>query len=451
VRPTCRSRLNRIVTIAAVAGIAATGWAGPASAASSDPTPSPTAKHSPSAEPSPTTAASSVPTPAVPAGLPSQLEDFAPYVQQASCDPVAKPGAIALAKLLSKTYPGTSSGIARACGVDGIASEHYEGRAIDWMISVRKPAEAAEAAAVIDWMFAADDSGQEYANARRLGVMYMIWNGNIWGSYATGSGWRPYSSCANHPEPASDTACHRNHIHISLSWEGAMGHTSFWTKQVAAADYGPCRPADLNWALPYAGANATPCPSYQAVTARTGSPAGSSALYRYSGILLGSGSTGAPVSTVQTAIGAGADGYYGQQTAAAVSAFRTAHGLSAGGTVDPATWRALLAAAPGPPVEPGRSASGKPAATPSATKPPAPAPSTAPPAARSPLAGYASTVLRYGDRGRAVLALQKALKVTPTSGWFGPATRNAVIRFQRAHHHPATGVVDAATWRALGA
>jgi peptidoglycan hydrolase-like protein with peptidoglycan-binding domain len=462
VRSTNRSCLNRIATAAAVAAVAVTGWAGPASAAGSGstgtpshtPSPtlspklSPTAKSSAVATPSPTTAASSVPTPAVPAGLPGQIEDLAPYVQQASCDPVAKPGAIALAKLLTLTYPGTTSGIPRECGVDGIASEHYEGRAIDWMISARKPVEAAEAATVIDWMFAKDDAGQEFANARRLGVMYMIWNGNIWGAYATGSGWRPYSSCANHPEPAFDTTCHRNHIHFSLSWDGAMGHTSFWTKQVAPVDYGPCRPADLNWALPYSGANPTPCPSSFEVTARPGSPAGTSALYRYSGILLGNGSAGSYVSAVQAALGVDVDGFYGQQTAAAVSAFRTGHGLSAGGVVDPATWRALLAAAPGPPVEPGRSASGDPApagGTSSST------PAKARPAARSSLSGYVSTVLRYGDRGPAVLALQKALKVKPTSGWFGPATRSAVIKFQQARHLAATGIVDAATWRALGA
>jgi hypothetical protein len=34
-------------------------------------------------------------------------------------------------------------------------------------------------------------------------------------------------------------------------------------------------------------------------------------------------------------------------------------------------------------------------------------------------------------------------------GAFGPLTRNAVIAFQRAHHLPATGVADAATWKAL--
>ena len=34
-------------------------------------------------------------------------------------------------------------------------------------------------------------------------------------------------------------------------------------------------------------------------------------------------------------------------------------------------------------------------------------------------------------------------------GAFGPRTRNAVIAAQRAHHLKATGVADAATWRAL--
>jgi peptidoglycan hydrolase-like protein with peptidoglycan-binding domain len=34
-------------------------------------------------------------------------------------------------------------------------------------------------------------------------------------------------------------------------------------------------------------------------------------------------------------------------------------------------------------------------------------------------------------------------------GAFGPLTRNAVIAFQRAHHLTASGVADAATWRAL--
>lgn len=34
-------------------------------------------------------------------------------------------------------------------------------------------------------------------------------------------------------------------------------------------------------------------------------------------------------------------------------------------------------------------------------------------------------------------------------GAFGPLTRSAVIAFQRGHHLAASGVADAATWRAL--
>lgn len=36
-----------------------------------------------------------------------------------------------------------------------------------------------------------------------------------------------------------------------------------------------------------------------------------------------------------------------------------------------------------------------------------------------------------------------------TDGVFGAGTRNAVLAYQRAHHLKASGVADAATWRAL--
>jgi hypothetical protein len=30
-----------------------------------------------------------------------------------------------------------------------------------------------------------------------------------------------------------DTTCHRNHVHLSFSWDGALGRTSFWSGWVA--------------------------------------------------------------------------------------------------------------------------------------------------------------------------------------------------------------------------
>ena len=71
--------------------------------------------------------------------------------------------------------------------------------------------------------------------------MYMIWNNMMWGAWD--GKWEPYNGCFSTPAAALDTACHRDHMHFSLSWNGAIGRTSFWSRQVfAATDYGPCRP-----------------------------------------------------------------------------------------------------------------------------------------------------------------------------------------------------------------
>jgi cell wall-associated NlpC family hydrolase len=55
-----------------------------------------------------------------------------------------------------------------------------------------------------------------------------------------------------------------------------------------------------------------------------------------------------------------------------------------------------------------------------------------------------------GAVGPAVATLQRLVKTT-ADGEFGPMTAAAVTKWQRRHHVPATGVVDAATWQALPA
>ena len=281
-------------------------------------------------------------SPPVPSGLPSALEPLAAYVPANSCDPTAKPGTTKLARLLTTTYPGTSYGISRACGAGLPTSEHYDGRALDWMNSVRKPEQAAQATAVISWLKATDGRGNRYANARRLGVMYVIWNNKIWGLYNADQGWRPYSSCASHPEKSWDSTCHRDHVHISLTWAGAMGATSYWTKRVAGPDFGPCRARDLNWAGLRGGVNPTPCPRYPKVTPPAGASANLRVLTTYSGMRLVPGATGPAVTAVQKALGVRATGTYASLTRAAVQRFQTAHDLSASGNMNTATWRALL-------------------------------------------------------------------------------------------------------------
>ena len=367
----------------------------------------------------------SVAVPTVPTGLPAGIEDLAPYVKQVSCDPAPKPGTLALGRLLTTTYPGTGYVVGHDCGTDAIASEHVDGRAVDWIVSARSATQKAQAQAFVDWLFEADASGRAFANARRMGVMYIIWDDRIWGAWKPLDGWGTYSTCAAHPEAAADTVCHRNRLHISLSWDGAMGRDSFWSHTVSAPDYGPCRTKDLNWAPAWTAPNRKPCIDYPTLLPPTGASGVLTALVRYAGATVGPGAGGPVVTAVQQALNLPADGEYGPFTADAVAAFQHLHGLPQSGAMDTATWRILLALhSVALPVD---AVSGA-----------------------NPLTKYVGTVLRYGARGAAVLALQKALKIT-RSGWFGPVTRTAVIALQARVGLPTSGVVDTATWRALGA
>jgi Transglycosylase-like domain/Putative peptidoglycan binding domain len=59
-------------------------------------------------------------------------------------------------------------------------------------------------------------------------------------------------------------------------------------------------------------------------------------------------------------------------------------------------------------------------------------------------------LLERGDHGSAVKRVQRRLHLHPVDGVFAARTERAVKRFQDRHGLPADGVVDNATWRALG-
>ncbi|WP_030172945.1 peptidoglycan-binding domain-containing protein [Spirillospora albida] len=381
-------------------------------------------------------------TPAVPAGLPAAIEAASGYLPQVACDPVTRPGAKALGDLLRTTYPGTSYGLGRSC-VDG-TTEHSDGRAVDWMIDSAVPAQKAKAEAFLSWLLATDAKGNKYAMARRLGVMYLIWDKKIFGLYRPQDGWRPYAC-------SGTTLCHQDHVHISLTWAGAMGRTSYWTQKAAAVDYGPCRPSDLNWAPPYQAARTAACPGYPVVKAPVGASALVAKLYRYSGAQVGPGSSGVVVTAVQQALGVGADGKFGAATKLAVVNYQKGRGLPQTGTMTADTWRALLAPAVKAPVAaPATAPAPVPATTTAPVKTPAPVKVPAPARKAGPLTRYKDTTLRLGSRGDAVKALQKALGIK-ADGRFGENTRTAVKKFQKNHKLTAHGVVGGRTWKALGA
>jgi len=281
--------------------------------------------------------------PTVPAQLPSDIEpQWTPYVPQDSCDPAFKRGTKELIALLHRTYPDMYAGGSYACGTDGTVSEHYEGRAIDWMASVDNKTQHAEALALINWLLATDSAGNQFANARRLGVMYLIYDNRIWGPWGGGR-WQPYNNCAKTPQAAYDNACHRTHVHISLTWNGAMGRTSFWTGKVTPTDYGPCRAKGLNWASKYTGYNPTPCPDYPGAQVPKGASPAVKTLAHYSGVYLHKGSQGPAVSAVQSVLHVSATGTYAGSTKSAVRGFQRTHKLPATGAMNTRTWQGLLA------------------------------------------------------------------------------------------------------------
>ncbi len=156
--------------------------------------------------------------PAPPASLSTNTIDaHLGYMPQTKCSPKAKPGTTALLKALIATWGGGSSGISRACSV-GTTSEHKEGRALDWHMDMKSASQRARVKQATDWLTA--NNGEV---AYRLGVMYIIWNQHIWSLYYPELGWRKMASRGSY------TANHKNHVHISLSWDGAMKQTSWWT------------------------------------------------------------------------------------------------------------------------------------------------------------------------------------------------------------------------------
>jgi len=161
------------------------------------------------------------------------VESYAPYQPQKSCARTDKPGTVALGQWLT-ARGGAYGGTLRACGSGG-ASEHKDGRAFDWTLDARDLDDQAVADAFIIEAFADDELGDTDALARRMGIMYVIWNDKM---YAAWNGFEPtnyLSSSCRSRKTCSPTLRHRDHMHISLSKAGAKGLTSWYLETAAAA------------------------------------------------------------------------------------------------------------------------------------------------------------------------------------------------------------------------
>ncbi len=160
-------------------------------------------------------------------------EDYASYQPQSRCVDRAKPGTRALARWINRKFRGgTAVASVRACGPG--TSEHKDGRAIDWAMDATKRRHRVEVRRFLDKLFATDAQGERHARARRMGVMYLIWNDRMYASYRTFDKEEYLSPSCGSVDDCSPTLRHRDHVHISLNRSGGYGKTSFYAGRVPA-------------------------------------------------------------------------------------------------------------------------------------------------------------------------------------------------------------------------
>ncbi|GAA1342132.1 hypothetical protein [Saccharothrix algeriensis] len=165
-------------------------------------------------------ASAAPPTPDFGAGI----DAYAAHEPQSACEADPKPGVVGFKDLLVATYGERAWGISRSCDQGGV-SEHKDGRALDYAFDVTDAAQRAEADDLLGWLLATDRHGNAHALARRLGIMYIIWNNRIW--LSVDPQWKQYNDCAD--GSGDPTACHRDHVHFSFGWPGARKETTWWT------------------------------------------------------------------------------------------------------------------------------------------------------------------------------------------------------------------------------
>jgi hypothetical protein len=245
--------------------------------------------------------------------LPVALDAKTPYEPQVSCDPRAKPGLTAFGALMTATYKTGAIGKFRTCLGD--TSEHYDSRAMDWMLNVNNANQKATANSVTAWL-----SANNGAMARRFGISYIIWNHKMWREYRPEQGWAAYTGSVPHTD----------HVHLSFSWDGAMKHTSWWTgKATKVVDLGPCKVYAGQFAPLYTTIRTAPCS-----TRLLGAPG---SIYKVAVY----GQTTAQIKVAQRLLGvAPINGTFGSATFAKVVAWQKGK-VPITGVLDKPTWRKL--------------------------------------------------------------------------------------------------------------
>ena len=101
-----------------------------------------------------------------------------------------------LGRFLVRRYGGGSGPITSECG--GSRSEHTEGRAFDWTNDAASAGGRQRVARFLRDVFADGPAGERAVVARRMGIMYIIWNDRMYAA------WEQFR-----PEPYLSSSCRR--------------------------------------------------------------------------------------------------------------------------------------------------------------------------------------------------------------------------------------------------
>jgi hypothetical protein len=156
-----------------------------------------------------------------------EVEGYADWQPQTRCSPKAKPGTKVLGRWIVAHRGGGFGGISRRCRSGG-TSEHKEGRAFDWTLDATRRADRRRAGRFLAEVRATDDAGNTDAGARRMGIMYIIWNDHMYAAWDEFAKEDYLSSSCRRRKNCSKTLRHRDHMHISLSRPGGRGRTSWY-------------------------------------------------------------------------------------------------------------------------------------------------------------------------------------------------------------------------------
>ena len=136
------------------------------------------------------------------------------------CTGGALPGPLRLAKLIEARWQTGSVRLGYSCveSRPGVVDVHGEGRALDWGLDSAVTSELAVGDALVAWLLSDDSAGNRYAQARRMGLQEVAWNGRVWTSSRWQEGLRAISSGDRR----------RQWVHIAFTHAGARVQTSYW-------------------------------------------------------------------------------------------------------------------------------------------------------------------------------------------------------------------------------